>query len=293
MIQKPTIIITSLGRTGTRFFSTLFDGIISDGTALHEPDILNVGQGKGKEIIRQIQESGIHNFIIRKALGQWSLVKISDGRVTKKLNYEESVKKTLNQRQQFVESKSGQVYIESNLGYYGLIDVLKDVYKHHRVIYVIRSPYDWIRSVMSWGTMYNKGKIRGKVAHTWPTAFDFASDPYKLKWESMSRFERVCWSWGKLNEYAVNSVSQNVNAKVFRFEDIFKSDNRYEYLMELVQFATDIPNVSPIIVDSLDGWLNKQIHQSKDQFPPWENWSREEKQHFQAVCGTLINKFNY
>ena len=44
VIEKPTILITSLGRTGTDFFAKLFAHVLPNCTSLHEPDIIqNVG----------------------------------------------------------------------------------------------------------------------------------------------------------------------------------------------------------------------------------------------------------
>ena len=59
MIKKPTVIITSLGRTGTQFFSTFFGQVLPDCTSLHEPDIWNIVQYRGtgelfKQVFRQL-----------------------------------------------------------------------------------------------------------------------------------------------------------------------------------------------------------------------------------------------
>ena len=79
MIEKPSIIVTSIGRTGTKFFAGLFDNIIPEATSLHEPDIFNFSLKKGKGIEylkKQIKESDFKNLILKKALGKWSLVQI-------------------------------------------------------------------------------------------------------------------------------------------------------------------------------------------------------------------------
>jgi len=298
MIKKPSIIITSLGRTGTKFFYTLFREIIPDGTSLHEPDVFNIVQYREtgeriRQILKQIREAGVYNMIIRKALGKWSLIKLSDARVRGELGYTEAVQQVLSQREKFVHSRSGHVYIESSAAYYGLIDVLKDVYEHHRVAYIIRDGRDWVQSWMNWGEMYSKGKIRSLVAHTWPTASEIEGDPYGAKWKAMSRFEKVCWAWARLNEYALRTIQENPNARIFRFEDIFKSENRYQHLEELVQFVTAFPDAGQIVTAPLDGWLDRQIHKSSPRFPSWEKWSAEQKQQFRAICGPLMEKLGY
>ncbi len=232
MIKKPSIIVTSLGRTGTLFFQALFQDIIPNGTSLHEPDYLNFGQYHGtgeriRQVIRQVRESGVSNLIIKKSLGKWSLLKLSNARLRGELGYTEAVEQVLKQPREFVHSRSGLVYTESSAAYRGLIDVLKDVYEQHRVVYIIRDGRDWVQSKMNFGTMYNKGRIRRVVSRTWPTAFEFEHDPYHSKWATMSRFERICWAWTRLNEYTLDTIRGNPYARVFRFEDIFKSKDKY------------------------------------------------------------------
>jgi hypothetical protein len=298
MIEKPAIIVTSLGRTGTKFFHTLFQEAVSDGTSLHEPDVLNVVQYEGtgervRQFLKQVREAGAYNLIVRKALGRWSLVELSDARVRGTLSYAEAVRRVLSQRGEFVRSRPGAVYVEASIGYYGLIDVLRDVYRHCRVVYVIRDGRDWVRSHMNWGQMYGKGKIRSLIAHTWPAACEIPDDPYRARWQSLSRFERICWAWVRLNGYALGTVEESPYASVFRFEDVFHSEDRYRHLADLVRFATALPYVAQFATSSLEGWLDRQIHTSSPQFPSWEGWSMEQRQQFETICGPLMRELNY
>ena len=298
MIRKPTIIITSLGRTATKFFAALFRDLIPNATSLHEPDVFNFFQYEGTEerlrqTIKQIQEVGFYNLFIRKVLGSGSVIQLSDARVRNQLKYEDAVRRLFKQRSSFVDSREGSIYVESNAGYYGLIDVLRDVYAHHKVAHVVRDGRGWVRSKMNWGQMYNKGKVRGVFAHTWPAASEMDADPYRSEWPTMSRFERICWAWVRLNGYALDTVRENPDARVFRFEDIFKSENRYQHLAELVNFATDMPGVHPVPSEALDGWLDRRIHRSSGGFPAWPDWPPEQKQRFTEICGSLMEALGY
>jgi len=298
MIKKPTIIITSLGRTGTKFFAILFRDLLPNATCLHEPDVFNFFQyeradERFRQTIKQIWEVGFYNLFVRKALGSGSLVAISDSRVRGEIGYDEAKRKLLKQRSRFIYSRAGSTYVESSISYYGLIDVLNSAYEHHRFAYVVRDARDWVRSNMNWGQMYNKSKIRTIFAHTWPTASEIESDPYRSEWNSMSRFERLCWAWVRLNEYALNAVRENPSARVFRFEDVFNSDDRYQHLADLVNFTTDMPRIEPVPPDALEGWLDRRIHKSSDKFPSWSDWSAEHKQQFVEVCGSLMEELDY
>lgn len=291
MINKPTIIITSLGRTGTRFFYTLFANVLSNCTALHEPDVLHIFHSR--ELVKQVKDAGVYSLIIRKALGKPNLIRLSDSRVVGELSRSEIKQEILSQREDFIHSKRGSIYVESNAGYYALVDTLPEVFTHHRAVYIIRDGRGWVRSKMNWGEMYGKGKLRSIFAHTWPTAPEIAEDPYADQWHTMSRFERICWAWTKLNGYALDIVQDNPSARVFRFEDIFKSENRYQHLAELVNFATDMPGVDPVPAEALDGWLDRRIHKSSGDFPAWSEWSTQQKQQFIEICGPLMEELGY
>lgn len=305
MIDKPTIIITSIGRTGTKFFSILFEGIIPDSTSLHEPDFFKIIRYRGvdkkvKEIFKQVRTVGIRNILLRKLLGQWSLVLLSDARMKRDINIEKARRKVEQQRRNFVENRPGSMYIESNLGYYGLIDVLPKVYKRHRVAYIIRDGREWVRSWMAWGEMqgrpgaiYGKSRIENLLGHRWPTALEIKEDIYHNKWFSMSDFEKLCWAWSRLNTYAIETIPKNPNARAFRFEDIFESKKRYQNLEELVQFVTTIPGVELVPSESLDGWLNNKVQKSSDQFPAWNEWTSKQKAQFMEICGPLMKKLEY
>jgi hypothetical protein len=300
MIEKPTIIITSLGRTGTRFFAAMLGEVLPNVTSLHEPDVFQIVVHGQKRISRsltriqkQINQVGLYNLLIRKAMGQWSLIRLSDARIQGALEYNDAVKYVKKQRSRFIHHQAGSVYAESNAGYYAVIDVLPEIFVHHRVAYIIRDGRSWVRSKMNWGEMYGKGKLRNVFAHTWPTAPEIADDPYADQWHTMSRFERICWAWTRLNGYALGIIQENPNARVFHFEDIFNSDNRYKHLTELVNFTTDIPAIDSIPAKALDGWLDRKVHKSSGAFPAWEEWTRDQQETFVSMCGPMMKQLGY
>jgi len=302
MITKPTIIVSSLGRTGTKFFYTVFQKIIPNGTSLHEPDVFNFIQYRGvrertHEVIKQLNDSGIYYLVLRKMLGTWSLARLSDDRVRGKIDYAHSVQRLLSQRGAFIHSRPGDVYAESSTSYYHLIDVLPDVFEYHRVAYIIRDGRDWVQSWMNWGGkhggMYGKGVIGRTISRNWPTPLEIDSNPYQSQWNSMSRFQKLCWAWSTFNQAAVEQLEKNPCAKLVNFEHIFKSKKRQEYFEELINFLTDMPQFKPISSRSLQGMLNKKIHQSEVEFPSWERWSSEYQKQFKEICGPLMTQLGY
>jgi hypothetical protein len=299
MIEKPSIIITSLGRTGTLFLQKLFDASILDGTCLHEPDRLNFGQYKGirnkiSQIYRQINESGASNILVRKFfLSDWSIDAISKNRIIGKLSSQEARQRIISQRKKFIHGQPGSLYVESSSAFYGVIDLLEDVFTQHRMIYIVRDGRDWVRSKMNFGTMYNKSRLQRLISVSWPTAVELNDSIYEKKWHGMTRFEKICWAWTTFNQYALKCSAKNPYARIFRFEDLIKSPRAGQNLSSLMDFVTDLVPSMKVKKDGLDEWLNQKTHSSQKLFPAWEQWSNEQIIFFIRICGPLMEKMGY
>jgi hypothetical protein len=296
MIHKPSIIITSLGRTGTLFFKVLYEQIFPDGTILHEPDYLNFGQYQGttqkiNQVRIQLREAGFSNLIIKKLLGRWSLVQLSHRGVSGKLSREQIAGEISKQRKKFINSQAGSIYVETSSAWFGVLDVLEDVFSTHRGVYILRNGVDWVRSKMNFGKIYDKGPLRSLVSYNWLTPSDLENDPYQARWDQMTRFEKVCWAWATLNKYAIKAVRENPHAILVKFEDIFRSEDRVKNLTRMVEFTTEISPGSRISSHLLSELLQNKIHPSSGDFPAWRDWSPVQKAQFQAHCGNLMDQY--
>jgi hypothetical protein len=295
MIEKPTILITSLGRTGTEFFARLFAEILPDSTSIHEPDIFqNTGVGnKWGHYFQQVRRAGIWRMVILKALGKWTLVKLSDAKFLGHLDPRQAIDGLSAQRRSFIHHAPGSIYVEANIGYYGLLDITPQVFREHRAVYIVRDGRDWIRSHMNWGEFYGKRGVRKLISHNWPAASDLPLDPFAGKWKKLSRFEQLCWAWGRLNEYALDMLSKNPHARVFHFEKIFSGEGRYQILDELVSFTASLHSIDIKRIGSTKDRLEHRTHQSSEGFPIWEKWTKDQQSTFYEICGFLMEKLGY
>lgn len=295
-IQKPIGIITSLGRTGTKFFAEFFSEVIPDITSFHEPDIFHLAPERGhsvRELITQISTVGVHNLVFKKIAGRWSIIEISDRRISGMIDDEHAIDLLIDQRKDFINNQHGRLYIESNAGFYGLIDLLPSVFENQRVIYIIRDGRDWVTSKMNWGEMYNKSVSRKIFGHTWLTAPDYKNDQYANQWEDMSRFERLCWAWAQLNRTALDATAKNPNTKVIKFENIFYGEDRYHTLNQIMDYLLDHPSIDITATSSTQGWLETRIHKSSGSFPSWQNWSEDQMTVFDEFCQPLMEEMDY
>jgi hypothetical protein len=295
MIEKPTILVSSIGRTGTQFFARLFARILPHATSLHEPDIFqNTGvDNRLAHYLQQVRLAGPWRMVVLKALGAWTLVKISDSKFLGRLNDGQAIRELNRQRKDFVARLPGSLYVEANIGYYGLLDIAPRIFREHRAVYIVRDGREWVRSHMNWGELYGKAGLRKLISHNWPAASDVRYDPYAGEWSRFTRFQQLCWAWARLNEYALNTLSGNPNARVYYFEEIFSGENKYQVLDDLVTFATSLRYSDSAPCGSTEGWLERKIHQSSDGFPAWAAWTNDQKNQFERICGPMMQKLGY
>ena len=291
MIEKPSIIITSAGRTGTAFFFELFKNILKDSKTFHEPE--NINFKEISETLWKFKKFGIFNTTVKKIKGKWGITAISNRRMSREITVDEGTKLLINERKKFVESFNESIYVEASYHYYGLLDVLPNVFRRHKAIYIIRDGREWVRSHMNKLEWYHEKNPHTKY-NTRISPMIFNDDEYNLKWNSMSRFEKLCWAWAKINNYAFSSVKKNPNAQLYYFEDIFLSKKKYEKLQTIVDFLTDIPNHEKIQYNALEGILDKKINKPPTyKFPHWREWSQEQLGQFNEICGSVMEKLGY
>ncbi len=293
MINKPTIIIASGGRTGTKFFSDLLGCLIDNSVAFHEPERLTGLHPKYfKEIIFVVKNFGLYKPTVKKMMGEWGITSISNKRIMGGITQKEAAQLLIQERENFIDSFPQRVYIESSYHYYGLIDIIPKAFKYQRVVYIIRDGRDWVRSHINKTKWYS-----WRNPHTWFKTIIHPpkNDPYHKKWKNMSPFAKLCWMWTTINQYAFESIKKNPGAKLFYFEDIFESNNKYENLERLIDFVTDFGDFRiPYNKELLKGSLEKKVNKPKKySFPAWPNWTQEQKRQFNEICGETMKGLGY
>src|SRR5258706_14980989 len=105
MIEKPTILVTSIGRTGTEFFSRFFANIIPDCTSLHEPNTIVITthiENRLEQYVQQVRRAGIWRMGFLKALWKLDVTKLSDSRFLGNLSFCEASSNLTDQRMGFI-----------------------------------------------------------------------------------------------------------------------------------------------------------------------------------------------
>ena len=293
MIEKPAVLVTSTGRTGTAFFADLFPRIVAECDAFHEPDCLkNLWPF---EILDVLQQFGPVLATVDKLRLLGNVRGMSVARITGQVKDRPVASALERLRSRFVNSLCGTLYVESNQQMVGLIDVLPVVFRQCRIVYLVRDPREWLRSywchtgaafsIVDLVSFLPAGRLRA------PLCFQ---DPWAREWGEMDRFQKNCWLWAKKNRYALECVKHTDEARMWRFEDVFLGDRRYEVLEDLVDFATRFPDGTRFDHGSLEGVLERKVNESKrDILSPWREWSAERVRDFRKMCGGLMDELGY
>lgn len=175
--------------------------------------------------------------------------------------------------------------LKSLLFFYYLKDLKQTDYekfKTYQIIHLVRDPRDFVTSFINWKNRKKSGKIAHHVIPFWMPK---PADQNLFKNLKMDKFEHFCWVWQLKNKMFYDTFSKESNYHLFKFEDITKNQ---EALNEIIQHI--VPDHTKTI--NLD--TSEKINQSKlRDFPKWPQWSAEQCQKLDQICGKMMTVFDY
>jgi hypothetical protein len=147
-----------------------------------------------------------------------------------------------------------------------------------KIYAVVRNPADVIRSIMQWD-FYKK--VSYKNRDVIPGVFKQNED----EWNSLPRLEKVCWMWADSYRRLTETIEYN---NFLKFEEI---TSNYEYLSDKFLQPMGI-NIDKAL------WLKVKDTKSdnaskKYTYPHSSEWTDEEKEKFNSICGDMIQLFGY
>lgn len=289
-IAKPSVFITSTGRTGTQFLAKNLSSMVKDAAAYHEPGSPWIT--RPKDFIKEIRDFGLYNMTVGQLSPKHCMFKLSRKYLVGEIDREQAADYVLAMRKDFVDSSPREIYVESSGHIYGILDVINEVFENAKFIHIIRDPKKWITSALNTFEYYLYGPLDEKLLKFSPTAMDFSEDCWGKKWKRMSKFEKYCWFYNKLNEHVINSMEGKSNFRVYRFEDIFDREDTSS-LEDMLKFATnfDLKTYDYVIKPDL---LTRKIHsRSNGKFPAFYNWDKKMYAQIKRHCGKWLSRFDY
>jgi hypothetical protein len=288
--DKCFVFIVSAGRTGTKFFGDQLGHMIGGAFSVHEPDVLMDFKLKS---LSQLRLFGWYNLIFGKLTGKTGIRNLSQNYLAGKLSLPELKAAVMDHRERFYRNISQDLIIESYSGWYGAIPAIRSLYKNYKIVIIVRDPRDWVVSNMNWGTMYGKRDwvSRLKLGRLNPAMIN--DEHYRDQWQNFTRFQKLCWAWNAIYGILLKETADDPNAVIVKFEDLFRSEQKYEHLGKLLAFITRYPG-RHFDYRLAEGVLEKIANPNVSyEFPAWKDWDGNMKDDLIRLCSNVAQKFNY
>ena len=169
--NKNVFFVLSMGRSGTKFLSSLLGGYQA-AYVVHEP---------------LIDDFKAHQQAFHSEKDAQDYIK----QIRLKEIYLRSRKRNI------------RAYGEVNSVLRRHSRAIKNELPHAKLIHLIRDGRNVVRSMMSRWTMTNEDPNTRII-------FPTSDDPWKQKWPEMSRFQKLCWYWWVENDYLSRNIDHHV-----------------------------------------------------------------------------------
>ena len=172
--------------------------------------------------------------------------------------------------------KTKKRYGEVNSALRRNVKDIKRILPKTTVIQIIRNGYDVVSSIL------NRKTFTKNDRYYWTMIPDASIIPER-EWSKLSRFEKICFMWAEENRW----LSENCDVSA-KFETLIED---YEYFTETVANVVGIS----VSKESWEYYVNKNINPNSsyyDENKP-ENWTKEQHDSFNRICGSEMARYGY
>lgn len=290
-MSKKRVFISSTGRTATQFFAKYLNLMIANSVSLHEPG--TPWFSKPKQLLQQVRDYGVYHLSFGQGKNTHSMYKLSRDYMAEDISKEDACKNILKINGQVDKLyPNSEVIVYSSGHIYGILELLDDVYDDSRFVFIIRDPRDWITSALNKVeySLYGPVEIFFRKISLQPSCI--AGDAYANKWKNMSKFEKYCWFYNKLNQNVLEKMQNKENFRVFKYEDIFLSENKTEKFREMLDFATEFSD-GKHSCDFKAELIDKKVDSKQSKAVSWKNWTNEQVRAMEEHCGVIMTSYGY
>ena len=174
-----------------------------------------------------------------------------------------------------LKNESFQTYGEINPFLRRHCAAISVVLPHATQFHVVRDPRKVIRSLMSRELLGRKDPMAKLVRPP-------VEDPLTEQWNTLSRFEKLCWLWASDNKFIRAHVSHNI-----RFEFLLKD---FDYFREMVLDFLGLEMAESTWAAGVSSVNNATPCHA---FPEFSDWSSSERRAFYSICGGEMAFYGY
>ncbi len=163
-----------------------------------------------------------------------------------------------------------------------LAPALANYFPRSRFIHLYRDPAATVRSGM---------RRRWYVDHPWDgqRIAPLPDDPWAEHWNEWGPFERCCWFWNAVNEFALDMVDLLPPDRVYStsMESLFASHDAAERVFTWL--GIDVPPR-----DDIQRVIAKPYNaQRENRFPSWSEWTPEQKEQLERIASSTARRLKY
>ena len=253
------MLVVSTGRTGTKALAQHLNEAYEGVLALHEPPPTR--------------------FRLRRTANRYLCGRLSARRLARVLSVE---------RRAMGAHPECALYIESNPGLAGFLDVFGQVFADFQVLHVVRDPRTYIPSALDWGVFRGVRRVLAEYLPFWLPKPDYRNPRGALRWKRMSHVARLAWYWTLINEH-LDRASLLYPDRYMRvtYEDLFARDGS-----GLARFAEwiGLPPSARLVASANRANVNASKRRASSR---WVNWSAGDRQAVLDLCGRQMERYGY
>lgn len=268
------VVVCSTGRTGTKFFESIFKILDVNAVVMHEPkpDLFNLSLLK----IRNVRtKKFVKDCIIDKRGGL-----------------------LLNKRDLKQIFLGRKIFIECNPFLFSLIPEYSEIFKQCDIIYVTRDPKTYIISAYNKDpqndgcpNFYSKFDHRKRL-----TANDYG-EMEKNKWEELHRSAKIAWYWNKCNQ-TLHKIHQSpsYSSILVKFEELFSEVHEVQIIgwSKVAVFAGYSQSFSKR-QNEISITLSRKVNQGKplSEISKFKDFSRSQQKKIWKFTNLTAKELNY
>ncbi|HKL55025.1 MAG TPA: hypothetical protein VJ893_02795 [Roseovarius sp.] len=288
-MNKNLVYIVSGGRTGTQYFGDLMSDLIEDTFSVHEPDLLDPFDPL--RLVRATRVFGINHMIFGRIAGRTGIRNIARRWQCGLVDRAAIADAIRAHRDAYYRTVPNSLIIESYYQWYGLADVVRDVYPRCKVIGLVRDPRDWVTSWLNHGGQHDRRDLTRLFGQRRLRPDDFGQTELMARWPEARRFEKHCWDWWMINSRITEAAAVSDLTRVWRFEDVFTSDDP-SHLESLLYFAAE-HGARRYDVTFDPAIRQERRNASRGRAPGWRAWDCEQARCLERHCGPLMRVYGY
>ncbi|MQM39275.1 hypothetical protein KBTX_03299 [wastewater metagenome] len=289
LLEKPTVLIGSAGRTGTKFLGIQLGRIIEDAFSIHEADAIHLVNLQ--EDFYRIRLLGLTETVLGKLTRRTGTRNLSRRLLSHQISPQDAGRQLLTSRKRLHRKTDRQLIIESYGTLAAIFSAAPYAFKRWKGVGVVRDPRTWITS---WEghrtTKYGQGDRVQRFGLGRLSPEHLQRDSAIEVWPELSARERLAWYWATTTQILAEAETSFEAVRLYRFEDLFIDGHA---IYDLVAFCADFGDRQFQYRDPAP-FMNERINSSmRHGISDWRSWSDRDIFAVEFFCGRLMEVMGY